>query len=725
MLEHGVCYGQAVTSTEVQQQDTTRVQIRGAVPPNHAPPGITVVAHMGVEVPQQNYGDPSRSTFQHPSQGLQEGWCGLPSLEECKDLAEETYSQGEILKAVKYQLLSPEPEKALPIGIAFIKEQLSCPDWTVDSVYPVLDLLSYIRTDRLVLTKCSEERNELLILCGYIGALLAIGRQYSSIVPALYEYTRRMVYMVFKEGKVTPVFLSDRGKKQLSLLWSFSLRLQFGHLRKAPEWLLHQNRQSEPQAQPAVQKPTGATTTPEELCAAEPVTVRSCSAELVSVRPGEIERDQEKPCLTEPGLERPCSVDSGAVLELPVLAEAGTEVQSCRLQAPITTPVHGDGEDAEMEDEPTENCFSERSGAQIVEESFLKDLPKLSEQVARELDGELTLAELHKALQGMENGRAPAYADDLVVMMDSQKDVNVLTDILNDFQVLSSAKVNWAKSEAILVGEWGREQTTLPGGLLWKKGSFKYLGVYLGNNEFLNKLGRHCRACERQTEQVEVAGPKDVLQGVNTGHHQPSRVVPLHACMRGSAAKPAGKHPGPASGLLLGWSTLDSAECPSPAQRRSQLLKRREVDLPLQIEQLSVELEAWRACTHSLNKGAEEMPYTSPTEAQRAEYTILLSRMRVEPLKGLQGPDYVTGSVLPSHSDVQISCFTGLRIQASHTHTQTHTSVFVWFTEEEIKVGPVFFLEDGKSSISLNDALMWAKVNPFSPLGTGIRLNPF
>ncbi|KAK3527725.1 hypothetical protein QTP86_001577, partial [Hemibagrus guttatus] len=50
---------------------------------------------------------------------------------------------------------------------------------------------------------------------------------------------------------------------------------------------------------------------------------------------------------------------------------------------------------------------SERSGAQIVEESFLKDLPKLSEQVARELDRELTLAELHKALQGMENGRAP------------------------------------------------------------------------------------------------------------------------------------------------------------------------------------------------------------------------------------------------------------------------------------------------------------------------------
>lgn len=36
----------------------------------------------------------------------------------------------------------------------------------------------------------SRARSELLILCGYIGGLLAIRRQYSSIVPALYEYTR-------------------------------------------------------------------------------------------------------------------------------------------------------------------------------------------------------------------------------------------------------------------------------------------------------------------------------------------------------------------------------------------------------------------------------------------------------------------------------------------------------------------------------------------------------
>ncbi|NXP61111.1 WDR17 protein, partial [Chloropsis cyanopogon] len=248
--------------------------------------------------------------------------CNLPDVEECMRLAETIQADGDVFETIKYYLLSTEPEKALPVGIQYVKEQLCSSDWTLDSVFPYLDLLSYIRTEQLMLPKCSEFRNELLILCGYLGALLAIRRQYNSIVPALYEYT-------------------------------------------------------------------------------------------------------------------------------------------------------------------------------------------------------------------------------------------------------------------------------------------------------------------------------------------------------------------------------------------SQLLKRREVSVPLKIEQLSEELDAWRACAQS-NKPTEELPCTPPSESQRALYSGLVSRIQGEPLKGMIGPDCVTGSNLPSHSDVHISCLTGLKIQ-----------------------GPVFFLEDGKSAISLNDALMWAKVNPFSPLGTGIRLNPF
>jgi hypothetical protein len=40
-------------------------------------------------------------------------------------------------------------------------------------------------------------------------------------------------------------------------------------------------------------------------------------------------------------------------------------------------------------------------------------------------------------------------------------------------------------------------------------------------------------------------------------------------------------------------------------------------------------------------------------------------------------------------------------------------------------VGLSFVLEDGSSSISLSDALMWQKVCPFSPLNTGCVMQPF
>ncbi|XP_041529661.1 WD repeat-containing protein 17 isoform X1 [Microtus oregoni] len=249
--------------------------------------------------------------------------CNLPPVEECILLAEKAHADGNVFETIKYYLLSQEPEKALPIGIDFVKGCISSSDWSVDTVFPVLELLSFIRTEKLLLHTCTNARNELLILCGYIGALLAIRRQYQSIVPALYEYT-------------------------------------------------------------------------------------------------------------------------------------------------------------------------------------------------------------------------------------------------------------------------------------------------------------------------------------------------------------------------------------------SQLLKRRVVSVPLKIEHLSEELNAWRACTQSANQSSEESPCTPPSDLQRTVYETLLKRLKEEPLKGIVGPDYVTGSNLPSHSDIHISCLTGLKIQ-----------------------GPVYFLEDGKSTVSLNDALMWAKVNPFSPLGTGIRLNPF
>jgi len=81
-----------------------------------------------------------------------------------------------------------------------------------------------------------------------------------------------------------------------------------------------------------------------------------------------------------------------------------------------------------------------------------------------------------------------AYADDIVVMIKNQEEVNTLQVIIEEFGKLSSAKVNWFKSEAIVGGKWeGRGFPKLPGGLEWKKGGFKYLGVYLGDDSMMQK----------------------------------------------------------------------------------------------------------------------------------------------------------------------------------------------------------------------------------------------
>lgn len=47
--------------------------------------------------------------------------CGLPSLEECRALGEAAVCDGDLFSAVKFHLLSSEPETALHIGIGHVK----------------------------------------------------------------------------------------------------------------------------------------------------------------------------------------------------------------------------------------------------------------------------------------------------------------------------------------------------------------------------------------------------------------------------------------------------------------------------------------------------------------------------------------------------------------------------------------------------------------------------
>lgn len=89
---------------------------------------------------------------------------------------------------------------------------------------------------------------------------------------------------------------------------------------------------------------------------------------------------------------------------------------------------------------------------------------------------------------GSSNLTLSAYADDVVVMISRQDDIQVLTELLLDFKSISSATVNWKKSEALLLSKWSGGKPELPEGLCWGTSGFKYLGVFLGNDLIVQKI---------------------------------------------------------------------------------------------------------------------------------------------------------------------------------------------------------------------------------------------
>lgn len=80
-----------------------------------------------------------------------------------------------------------------------------------------------------------------------------------------------------------------------------------------------------------------------------------------------------------------------------------------------------------------------------------------------------------------------ANADDIIVLIKDQNNIMGLKNSIDIFGLISSAKVNWSKSEALLCGKWFGGPPKLPGGLSWKSDGIKYLGVYLGNNYMLQR----------------------------------------------------------------------------------------------------------------------------------------------------------------------------------------------------------------------------------------------
>ncbi|XP_076467583.1 LOW QUALITY PROTEIN: WD repeat-containing protein 17-like [Babylonia areolata] len=134
---------------------------------------------------------------------------------------------------------------------------------------------------------------------------------------------------------------------------------------------------------------------------------------------------------------------------------------------------------------------------------------------------------------------------------------------------------------------------------------------------------------------------------------------------------------------------------PALFRHTREMMTKEMIQLPLSLRDVEQDYEAWAHHQKDESRGGEGEP-SSPGWVQ------LQRRLGCETWPLEFGPDCVASSHLPSHSDVHVSVLTGHRIR-----------------------GLAVFLEDGNSALSVNEALMWAKVNPFSPLGSGMRITPF
>ncbi|XP_014672534.1 PREDICTED: WD repeat-containing protein 17-like [Priapulus caudatus] len=151
----------------------------------------------------------------------------------------------------------------------------------------------------------------------------------------------------------------------------------------------------------------------------------------------------------------------------------------------------------------------------------------------------------------------------------------------------------------------------------------------------------------------------------------------------------------------------DSIVTPLFICARHIISRMEKTSIPLTISLVDTEVDAWKAHRGASSSRNRSVCQQDISREQQRVYAQLLRKTGrhddddddddVE-----KGPVLVSSSHLPSHSDVRLSYLDGEQIQ-----------------------GPVFYLEDGQSAVSLNDALMWAKVNAFSPLGSAVHINPF
>ena len=141
---------------------------------------------------------------------------GIPSLSECFQKAEQLLADHKYFDALRYYLVSTTPELALDIGLNLIRDIILKETWDLKDVCGILKSLSSIRSEKLKSSKMSRQRNELLVVSAYIGALVAIQRQYKPIVILLFNHAR---FLINKEKVNLPITGVQIEKESEAWLW--------------------------------------------------------------------------------------------------------------------------------------------------------------------------------------------------------------------------------------------------------------------------------------------------------------------------------------------------------------------------------------------------------------------------------------------------------------------------------------------------------------------------
>ena len=147
----------------------------------------------------------------------------------------------------------------------------------------------------------------------------------------------------------------------------------------------------------------------------------------------------------------------------------------------------------------------------------------------------------------------------LVFFIKDQNDVQVVIDSLGLFEKASSAKVNWEKSGALQVGHWHeRAAPSLPGGLRWGRGGMKFLGVYLGSEDFQkqNWEGVVEKVCARLSKWRWLLPQLSYRGRVLVANHLVDLMAQTH-CLT-SSKEPHRRSTEDDCRFFLVWTTLDS-----------------------------------------------------------------------------------------------------------------------------------------------------------------------